>query len=93
MEESSTILAEQKVVAPQTAISFSISLQHPFNRAGGRTFNGRRTHECDLLPFSYRFRAGSMRSREEQVLLILDRATTGSRHEDHRAGDSSCIPS
>ena len=29
----------EQVVAHQPAISFSISLQHPFNRAGGRTSN------------------------------------------------------
>jgi hypothetical protein len=29
----------EQIVAHQPAISFSISFQHPFNRAGGRTFN------------------------------------------------------
>jgi len=32
---------EQRVVTHQPAISFSISFQHPFNRAGGRTSNVR----------------------------------------------------
>jgi hypothetical protein len=31
----------QQVVTRQPAISFSISFQHPFNRAGGRTSNVR----------------------------------------------------
>ena len=29
----------EQIVTHQPAISFSISVQHPFNRAGGRTFN------------------------------------------------------
>ena len=44
-----TIPNAEHVVAHQLAISFSISLQHLFNRASGRTFNVGQTNKMQII--------------------------------------------
>jgi hypothetical protein len=60
-------------VARQPAISFSISFQHPFNRAGGRTFNVMPMKSATQI----RDAVASLAARPEAIQALWDGDTTG----------------